>query len=356
MILDEKKFSKYFLLAMFFISLVMFLIVIKVFIIQMLIAVIITTLVYPMQVIFLKAVKNRKNLASFLSCAVVLLAVFIPLIFISNLVVVQGIELYHNAQYQIKDIIEKGNEGIIGRITATPFGAWLSQFQVDWESMLEKALSTVSSQVIEFISASSKMTITLFFDLFIVMFSLFYFLRDGNDILKKVREFIPLSNQYKDRIISKFYLMANATIKGIIVIALLQSFFATLTLYFFGIKAWLLWGFVMLVLSFIPFVGTAPVLIPTGIIKIVTGSPVQGICIILISVFFISMIDNVLRPRVVGGNAGMHDLLVFFSMIGGIFTFGPAGLVIGPLLAAVFLSILEIYKIEFQPHIDQSNV
>jgi predicted PurR-regulated permease PerM len=149
--------------------------------------------------------------------------------------------------------------------------------------------------------------------------------------------------------------MTNAVVKGILFIAFLQTALATLTLWLFGIKAWLLWGMVMLILSVIPFAGTGIVLIPSGIIKIMAGDVWQGIAIICISVGFISMIDNVLRPRIIGQRAGMHDLLVFFSIIGGIFTFGPAGFIIGPLFAAVFLTILEIYKIEFQSEIEVSK-
>jgi predicted PurR-regulated permease PerM len=111
----------------------------------------------------------------------------------------------------------------------------------------------------------------------------------------------------------------------------------------------------MLVLSVIPFVGTGTVLLPAGIIKIATGDVWQGVLIILISVFVVSLIDNLLRPRIIGGKAGMHDLLAFFSTIGGILTFGAAGLVVGPLIAAVFLTMVEIYRIEFHSSISASE-
>jgi predicted PurR-regulated permease PerM len=107
----------------------------------------------------------------------------------------------------------------------------------------------------------------------------------------------------------------------------------------------------MLVLAVIPFAGTGVVLIPTGLIKILSGEVWQGITIICISVFFISLIDNFLRPRLVGRDTGLHDLMVFFSTLGGISVFGPAGFIIGPLIAAIFLTILDMYRIEFQEHI-----
>ncbi|OGS22172.1 MAG: hypothetical protein A3J83_03710, partial [Elusimicrobia bacterium RIFOXYA2_FULL_40_6] len=310
-VLDGKKFSKYFLLAVFVLSMFIFLSMIRFFVMQILISIIIATLIYPLFKFFLKITKNRRALASLLCCAVILISLLIPLVFISQILVVQSIELYHTAGPQINEIIQKGNEGIIGEIMTTPLGGWLSShnIELDWQSLLEKVLSFSGTTLATFINTTSRFTVEAVFSFFIIMFSLFYFLRDGENILLKIKDVIPMTEEYKDRIIFRFYTMSNAMVKGILLIAFIQSSLATFTLWIFGIKAWLLWGLVMMILAVIPFVGTGVVLVPAGIIKIISGDILQGIAMIIISMFFISVIDNFLRPRIVGQHAGMHDLL-----------------------------------------------
>ncbi|OGS27775.1 MAG: hypothetical protein A2297_09900 [Elusimicrobia bacterium RIFOXYB2_FULL_48_7] len=352
-VLDGKKFSKYFLLAAFILSLVFFLSMIKVFFLPIIFAVIIAMLVYPLYRFILKFIKKR-GLASLVCCLLLLIMFFLPLFFISRALISQSMGLYYSAEPQVNNLMQKDNFEIIEKFMQTPVGAWLIEHNItiDWRAILGKTLGFLESTTASFVNNTFKTTVNVVFNIFIAVFSLFYFLKDGETLILQIKDIIPLTEEYKDRIISRFYTMSNATVKGILFIAFIQSSLATLVLWIFGIKAWLLWGLIMLVLAVIPFAGTGIVLVPTGIIKIVNGDILQGLIIILISVFFISFIDNVLRPRIVGKHAGMHDLLVFFSMIGGIFTFGPTGFIIGPLIASVFLSILEIYKIEFRKQIN----
>jgi predicted PurR-regulated permease PerM len=125
-----------------------------------------------------------------------------------------------------------------------------------------------------------------------------------------------------------------------------------LTLLLFGIKSWLLWGFVCIMFSVIPYTGSNIVLIPVGIIQIIQGRIWQGIAILLINFAVIGSVDNVLRPRLVGHSAKMHDLIVFFSTIGGLSLFGIPGVIIGPAIASFFLAAVEIYKLEFREQLD----
>jgi predicted PurR-regulated permease PerM len=113
-----------------------------------------------------------------------------------------------------------------------------------------------------------------------------------------------------------------------------------------------LWGVVMAILSIIPMVGAWLVMYPAATIMIITGHVGEGIAIFLIAAIIIGNIDNVLTPRLVGREAGMHDLLIFFSTIGGISLFGVMGFILGPVIAALFLTILDIYGVEFKSQLD----
>lgn len=348
--LDGKKFSKYFLTISFIVSLLAIIWLVRPFLLDMTIAVIIAVLIFPLYRILLRLTRGRGSLASLVCCAVVVFAVFLPLAFTVQVLIEQGLNVYHSAGADIQAFVGQGSGGISDSINASWVGRWLTRhnINIDWVSLASTAINHIGAALASGINALSRTTISAFFDLFIILFSLFYFLRDGEQMLLKIKQFIPISDEYKERIIDRFYTMTNALIKGVIVIALLQSFLATLTLWAFGVNGWMILGVVMLVLAVIPFVGTGFVLVPVGIIKIVHGDIAQGVLIIIISIFLISLIDNILRPRIVGRHAGMHNLLVFLSMIGGSLSLGPAGLMVGPLLAAVFLTILDIYRAEFQ--------
>jgi predicted PurR-regulated permease PerM len=351
-ILDEKTFSKYFLLILFLLSLVAFLSVIRVFILDIVLAAVFSTLFYPLFALLLGAMKRNRGLAAFFSCLLILLCLLIPLLFIFNVVILQGIDLYHNALPVVESFIEKGGTGFFGKFQGTIIGRWLIDLHVDWKTVLSGGLQLLGGGTAKIINKASQLTIGLVVNLFIILFSMFYFFRDGQKILERVRSVVPLGDEYKDRIISRFITISSATVKGSLLIALLQAFLGTVTLWAFGSSAWLLWGVIMMVFALIPFVGTGGILVPAGIIKIATGETWQGIAIILISVCIISTIDNLLRPRLVGMHAGMHDLMIFFSTLGGITVFGPSGFIIGPLVAAIFLTVLDIFSIEFQEHIE----
>jgi len=354
---DEKKFGNYFLLGVVIAAFLVFLFMIRVFILPMILAVVIAIMVHPLYVVVLQITKEKRSISSLICCVIVVITLLVPLALMGELVVSQSIELYRGAAPQIDELMLKVKSGTVGSAVNVYAERLNSSYGINIElkPVLLNTLDYLGSNAPNIVNRFSRTTAELAFNAFIIIFSLFYFLRDGEGLMIKIRNLVPIGTGYKEKIITGFYSMTNAIVKGVLLIALLQSFLATLTLWIFGVKAWLLWGMMALVLSVIPFVGTGAILVPVGIIRIITGDASQGILIIMISVFFISLIDNVLRPRIIGYHAGMHDLLVFFSIIGGIYTFGPAGLVIGPLIAAVFLTMVEIYQIEFQSRIDASE-
>jgi predicted PurR-regulated permease PerM len=179
---------------------------------------------------------------------------------------------------------------------------------------------------------------------------MFYLFMDGERIIKKFRQLLPMHTEYQDMIITRFLLVSRATVKGTLLISFVQGCLGAIILLVFGVKSWLLWGVVMIALGLIPMMGTWPVLIPAGVIQMVTGHMWHGIIIIALNFGVVSTIDNVLRPRLVGKSARLHDLLIFFSTIGGLAMFGPIGVITGPVIMAFFVSITEIYTMELKEH------
>jgi predicted PurR-regulated permease PerM len=147
-------------------------------------------------------------------------------------------------------------------------------------------------------------------------------------------------------------LFFSTSFKGTLLIGVLKGGLGALTFWIFGISSPVLWGVVMVILSVIPMVGAWLVMYPAAIIMMMAGQIWQGIAVFLIAAIIIGNIDNVLMPRLVGREAGMHDLLIFFSTLGGIYVFGLMGFIAGPLLAALFVTILDIYSIEFRAQLE----
>jgi predicted PurR-regulated permease PerM len=188
--------------------------------------------------------------------------------------------------------------------------------------------------------------------LFMTLFTMFYYFRDGKDLLRRLRALIPLDREYKNAIAKRFSSVARATVKGTLLIALAQGTLSGITLWIFGVGSPILWGVVATLLSIIPLVGAWLVLYPAAFVQILTGHLWQGIGILIVTILVIVNVDNLMRPRLVGQETGMHDLMVFFSTLGGISMFGPTGFILGPLVAALFLTMLDIYSAEFRDHLD----
>jgi predicted PurR-regulated permease PerM len=240
--------------------------------------------------------------------------------------------------------------GFLTRFEGNPLFAWLTQFDIDWQNATMSGLKAAGAAIGKMVNKTSLGALEIIVGLFVTLFIMFYLFMDGERIVKKLRELLPLRTHYQDMIISRFVLVSRATLKGTLVIASIQGSLGAIILLIFGVKTWILWGVVMVALGFIPMMGAWMVLVPAGVIQIATGNVWHGIVILGLSFGVVSTIDNILRPRLVGHNARMHDLLIFFSTIGGLAMFGPVGVITGPVIMAFFVSITEISMMELKEH------
>lgn len=350
--MNEKNLSRYFFIAVLIGTTIVFFRMIQTFLIPILLAAVFATLFYPLYEAFLRIFRRRKNLASFFTCFVLLLGLIVPIYLVADMVAREAINLYQSAGERIPDLLRRGEAGPLAKLKALPFLRNLRLDQIDWDSTLKDAVSSAGSFVATVINKTSRGTIQIVVTLFTTLFTMFYFFRDGKDLLRRLRHLIPLDRQYKNAIATRFASVSRATVKGTMAIALVQGTLSGLTLWIFGVGSPFLWGVVATLLSIIPLIGAWLVLYPAAFIQIATGHLWQGIGIIIVTVLVIVNVDNLLRPRLVGQETGMHDLMVFFSTLGGIGMFGPTGFIIGPMVAALFLSVLDIYSAEFKEDLD----
>lgn len=329
--------------------------IMKMFFVPILLAAAFATLCYPLYLRLQKTFKNRA-VSSLFCCVMLFLCCVIPLYIVMHLVLTQLITFYQSAEPVVREIVTQGaNSSVIKKLQALPLLQTVNISAINISGYLKdflKAFVSVGSGALNKTSAGVFGFVT---DILIMFFTMFYFFMDGESLIKRIKYLSPIRDDYEDLIFSRFLLISRATVFGTLMIGLTQGTLGALALLLFGIKSWLLWGFVMVILSLIPMVGAWMVLIPAGCIQLLTGHPWQGIGILIISTAVISNVDNLLRPRLVGKGAKLHDLVIFFSSLGGIAIFGVMGFIVGPVIAALFFSVLDIYSTEFQPQLELAS-
>jgi predicted PurR-regulated permease PerM len=177
----------------------------------------------------------------------------------------------------------------------------------------------------------------------LMLYLLFFFLRDGHAVVERLVRILPLGDTRERHLFKRFSEVVRATIKGTFVIAAVQGAIGGIAFAFLGIRGAVLWGVVMAAASLLPVVGSALVWLPAAVMLMTTGELVKGIVLIAVGVVLVGSADNVLRPILVGRDTGMPDYLVLLATLGGLALFGITGLVIGPLIAALFITLWEMF-------------
>jgi predicted PurR-regulated permease PerM len=354
---QAEKLSRYFLILVLLGTGIVFFNMIKIFLVPVMLAAVFAGIFYPLYRRLLKTFRQKKGLSAFACCVILLLGLLVPAYFIGNLVAKEAIALYSYAEHGIRDLIEKGDQGLLGKIKQYEWVKMLKLDEIEWQSSLKDAAQTATTLLATVINKASSGTFQVLADLFLTLFALFYFFTDGDRLITRVKFLSPLADEYEDKLITRFMAVSRATLKGTLLIGLFKGALGALTFWIFDIRSPILWGVVMAILSVIPMVGAWLVMYPAAIILVIMGQVWQGITLFLIGAIIVGNIDNVLGPRLMSRDAGMHDLLIFFSTLGGISVFGMMGFIIGPIIAALFLTILEVYSIEFasQLHHAQGN-
>jgi predicted PurR-regulated permease PerM len=305
-------------------------------------AAIIAALFHPVFLRFDKFFKHP-NLSATVTLVVVLVVIILPLSIISTLLVREAIGLYGSFSGSGAQV----NQSVQGLINAIKHNPLTAQFPVDeawWTQKFSEGGQQIAAYAFEFVKSLTQNSLR-FAAMFIVMlYTLFFFVRDGRKILHKLMYILPLGDKYEVMLYSKFTEAAGAIIKGALILGGIQASLGGITFWIAGIDGALIWSVVMLVASLIPGVGCALVWLPAGIIMLLTGHLWQGLFILGIGSLVISTIDNLLRPIIVGKDLNMPPLLVLFSTLGGVAVFGFSGFMIGPIIAALFLAFWGMYE------------
>jgi predicted PurR-regulated permease PerM len=282
------------------------------------------------------------NLCAGLSLAAVLITLILPAGFILALLVGETLDLYQSIHSSGGSWMNSIN-GALNSLSNHPF---LARFNLDQQFITDKSvelLKFITNFLVKNLSAFTGNTIVFFVEFAVMLYCLFYFLRDGKKLIDTITHYMPVDEQHMNTFISEFLVTSKAALKFTFVIGGIQGLLGGLIFYITGVDRALVWGVLMVGLSIVPAIGNSIIWVPAGIIMLLLGHIWQGIAILLFGFVVISSVDNMLRPILLGQDIQMHSLLIFLSTLGGIAAFGFSGFVLGPVVAAFFLASWKMF-------------
>lgn len=298
---------------------------------------------------------GRNNLAAILTLLIIVLVVVLPLTMIASALVNESVRFYEQLQSgELKlDTLITWVEQRIPIVDEYMQEVGMSFEQIK-ESIREAAI-TATQMLANRAFNITQDVLSLVVNFFLMLYLLFFFLKDGKEIIRLAVEAFPMGDEREYQLLHRFANVARATLKGSLIVAVVQGTIGGILFWAVGIEGSVFWGTVMTVLSLLPAVGSALVWAPAAVIFFINGSILKGIVVVLVGVLVIGLVDNILRPILVGRDTKLPDYLILLSTLGGITWFGISGFVIGPCIAALFITCWDIFGTEQREVLEQKS-
>jgi predicted PurR-regulated permease PerM len=316
----------------------------------LLFAALLASLCYPLFTWMLRLVRGRRSLAAILTLLILFILVAGPISAFVGVVVSQALNVSEHAIPWVQQQF--------GPASTLNLHDWLVQRfpslapHVPDQAQLLESLGRAAKATGAFlvVGATELTTGTAGFllDLFVMIYAMFFFFRDGQKMVEKIFYYMPLGHDDEQMLLDRLTSVTRATIKGTLAIGLIQGTLAGLAFWTAGIGSAAFWGTVMVVLSIVPGIGAALVWLPAVIYLYIAGQPLAATLLLVWCAAVVGTIDNLLRPKLVGKDAKMPDLLILVGTLGGLFLFGPIGFIVGPIVCGLFLTVWEIYGVTFK--------
>lgn len=341
------SFRKAFLILLVLAISATFLAMIRDFLMTILLAAIVAGLAYPLYARLTRMFRGRRALASAVTLAAVVVLVIGPLATVLGIVAAQAFRVSETVTPWVRDHLAEATT-LGGYLDRVPGARHLEPYREEILTKAGELVGSTGSFLFRSISATTRGTVTFLFHFGLLLYTMFFFLTDGDKLLRKIMFYLPLPEEDERRMAGKFVSVTRATLKGTLLIGLLQGTLAGAGFAAAGVQGALFWGTLMTLLSVIPGVGTALVWVPAVIVLMLTGKVGWGIALALWCALVVGSVDNLLRPRLVGRDTQMHELLILFGTLGGILMFGVLGFIVGPIVAALFVTVWEMYGTAFR--------
>jgi len=306
---------------------------------------IIALLFRPVNRWLLRRLRGARTTAAVLTTLLVVLIVVLPFVLLTAALAREATGLYQRVQSGALNP-ELFLHGVFDRLPAWAM-AMLDRYGLDDFAALRLRLTALLSQASQLIASQAlnlgQNTFEFMVSLCITLYLAFFLTRDGDALARSLRKAIPLAPAAKQELIEKFTTVIRATVKGTLVVAAIQGALGGLAFWFLGIRAALFWAVLMAFLSLLPAVGAGLVWVPVAAYLLLSGAIWQGIALAAYGVLVIGLIDNLLRPALVGKDTRLPDYVVLITTLGGMAVFGINGFVIGPVIGAMFIAVWHIH-------------
>lgn len=299
----------------------------------------------------LKKLKGKKNLAAALTLGCIILSVIIPVALLTIAVTNETVGMVERVQSEEFDLQGKLSQA---QEYANPYLLRLGVPLNNLQATISKIAPELSGKLGQKALGFTKNIFGSLIQIAIMLYVLFFFLRDGKQIIKLIVKNFPMMNAIEYRLINRFQNVTRATVRGSLLIAILQGVCGGILFLSVGVEGAILWGTLMILASLLP-VGGVIIWAPIAAVYLLQGAYVEGMIIILVGALLIGLLDNLLRPRLVGNDTKLPDYIILISTLGGITWFGLSGFVLGPVIAALFITCWQMMG-ETYPQPKKNNI
>lgn len=326
---EVPKVSKYVFIAVLLILLYLAFLLVQPFFTYIFLGLILTIAVYPFYAWFSKRFKNKK-VSSVIVIVLILLIIIIPSFFIVSALVKQSVSFINTLDTASFEKVNVYAVKFLGP-------------KADIKSSLDEVLVNVKDFVLKSAFSIAGSVAEIILGLFVMFFIMYYGFVEGGKWFSEIKEFFPFGKQRREKLVRGIKNVTQGVIYGQIFIALLQGTLGGIGFFIVGIKNPVFWGFVMTIFAFLPVIGTGLVWAPAAITLLANGNIWWGIFLAIYGFFIVSGIDNVLRPKIISGKGRIHPIVALIGLLGGLKVFGFLGIIIGPLIAALFITMAEFF-------------
>ena len=323
---------KYLYLAIFFFLIYISFLIVKPFILAVITSFIVAYLIYPVYIRLDAFIKNR-NLRAFVLIFLLFVVILVPSFFIAEKLIAQSVQLYHNTV----DL----DLGQLNKLVKTYFDLDI-QLEQYVREITSNFLNALLKDVSDFAFSLPKKLVVMFVSIFVT----YYLLKEGDVIIHQIKKYLPLKEDDKNELIERLKNVTYATVYGVIATAIIQGIVGMIGMFIFKIESPILLGVIMIITAMLPF-GAAIVWLPAALIKIFSGDLFNGIGFLIYSLIIVSLIDNFIRPSLISKRSRTHPIIILLGVLGGLSLFGFIGILIGPLILAVFMAFLDFYIKEY---------
>lgn len=328
-------------------------VIVRRFIMPALLAAITAALFYPLYRWF-DGRLPRGTIAAFLAVVVVVVVFVVPLGAFGYLAADTVLGFAESVREDTGTVRQEVQD-VVATLSELPI---LRRLELDTATVVQSivaGLNPADSQLLSGVGSAVQSVGRTALNIFIYVYSLFFFFRDGRSMLKRVFHLIPMRQRDKGVLLDKFVSVTRATIKGTIVIGVFQGAIGGLVMFVLGFPGAVVWGVLLFFLAAIPNFGAILIWLPAAIYLFITGAVLRGLLMVLLAGGLLGAVDYLLRPRLIQEDIRVHQLLVLFSVFGGLIVFGVFGLILGPIVIAVFVKMWEIYSELFHREIEAAE-